>query len=245
MLDKFWLVVKNALCFGGLTAAFCAKKGIIDRDLGIGIMVACGFVLLCVIFIHRPRYRPYTFRAIGPDEIPARTRKDWDRLTQDYALLGYHPVGDYEMRASPRKIVRYFLSDNPNTHGSICDDNGDSTPDFMTYFEDGRVIESVIHPTVPTRCKDNENLWGIVQRGGTVFDLHNTHQRAINAYQEATGTPTLDVTPNRLFEFSQYATRLMWWDWLGKTRDLGPPEPPQRVANKAKTAADEAMGQLL
>ncbi|WP_425618669.1 hypothetical protein NA78x_002379 [Anatilimnocola sp. NA78] len=232
MFKNFWPTVWTTLAIGGFILSRLVRFGFVDRDTTVYLF--SGFLVLAIVvyFLSKHRYVPYRYRKLRPDEIPSNVNQAWERLTEDFIVRGYQPAGDYELQPWPRRIIaRCFLSNDPSTQGSICVTDDEVIPDFMTFFDDGRVIESIIHPTLVSRCRSNEDLWGVVQHGGNIFDLHHSHQEIVKAYQEETGAQTIDVTPDRFAELGRYAQRLMWLEWLGKTRYLGRPVPPQRIAN--------------
>lgn len=245
MRDIFWSVTQYTLGIGGLAAAWCGRRGIIDRELGFAIMVGCGVLLVGIIIYLKPRYRPYTFRKLRKEEISERTQQGWDRLTNDFELLGYRTVGDFELFRRPvRCDVRYLVSSDPTVLIALCTVEGKFHPELSTYFDDGRMIETGNHPDVTTRCRENENLWASIQPGANAFDLNNIHQAAIKTYRQETGAEPIAVTPDRIFELVHYSQRLMWWEWRGQTRHLGKPVPPRRLETTT-AAPEEAVSQAI
>lgn len=155
-------------------------------------------------------------------------------------MRGYQPAGDFELKPWPRRIItRFFLSSDPSTLGSIGVTDYDVIPEFDTFFDDGRVIESAIHSSLLTRCRSDEDLWQVVQHGGNIFDLHFSHQNLVKAYLDETGAKAIDVTPDRIAELGRYAQRLFWFEHLGRTRHLGRPVPPQRLENDNVVPCEE------
>jgi hypothetical protein len=240
MFKNFWPNVWIALGVSGFTLSRLTRYHIIDRETGhylfIGFTVLAGVIYL----LSKHRYVPHRYRKLRPEQVPPEVNKSWERLTEDYVTRGYQPAGDFELQPWPRRILaRYFLSEDLSTQGTICVTDDEVIPDFMTFFDDGRVIESAIHPTITTRCRSNEDLWGVIQHGGNIFDLHHSHQTIVKAYIEETGARTIAVTPDRFAELGRYAQRLEWYEWLGKTRYLGRPVPPQWIASDSLSLAAE------
>lgn len=240
MSKQTWSAIKFTLWLTGALTGLSLRLRLIDFDTCNIILAVWLPLIVAVYFLSKERCVPHKFRPLTASEIPEHVRAGWDRLTEDYVLLGYRPAGDFELQSWPtRWFARTFLSDNPNTQGTICVTDDEVIPDFMTYFDDGRVIESAVHPTLGTRCRSDEDLWCVTQNGGNLFDLHHSHQKVIKAYLDETGGQTIDVTPDRFAELGRYAQRLMWFEWLGKRRHQGRPMRPQRVENEKIVSLEE------
>ena len=99
------------------------------------------------------------------------------------------------------------------------------------------MIETAIHPTVKTMCEPDKNLWFIAQTSGSLAEIFERHQRAVNAYERETGCEALQATPDRLYEFAQYGHRLVGWESKQKPRQLGPPAPLPKYAETQYASA--------
>ncbi len=223
--------VQHVLVFVLMAMGFCLRRDLLEPQVAYPIMVSCVCMLAVVWFLVKPRYREYIYVPERDEELPQRIVAEWDKYTNDFELLGFRRVGNFRLQDDPLEThARYYLSDDPRIRGEIAALSDEFTPSFCTVFEDGRMIESAIHPTVATMCHPDENLWFIAQESGTLYELFDRHRRAVDTYERETGFDAIAITPDRLYGVAQYGHRLVWWKKNQTPRHLGPPQPLPKVA---------------
>ena len=234
-----WLALNFTFWTSGAVVALLAALGQLDVNLVTYFFVAWLPLALALFYFAAPRSVPFEYRPLSPEETPQGIRESWENLTPDFDLLGFKPAGDYVLQSWPTLYaVRIFLSADARIKGAVVVTPDHAAPGFSTYFDDGRVIESAIHPNLESNCDEHAKLWTNVKKSGGIFELLELHEKLINAYEETSDAQAIDVTPDRIAELGRYTQRLIWWEWLEENLHLGEPVPPQRIA-----AADVLAGQ--
>ncbi|MCI0361605.1 MAG: hypothetical protein L0211_24240 [Planctomycetaceae bacterium] len=227
MRSKDWQWVSGVLVVVFMVLRVLIRAQVVGETtswiiLGAVVAVAVGFWLLT-----RDRYRDYVFEPLRPDQLPSDAYQEFNRLTPEYMQLGCGLVGDFRLAYSPRPtVVRYFLAPDRRIHGEINDCDGTFSPCFHTLFEDGRVIETLIHPEVQSKFDPQRQLWAQAAGEVSIAELYRLHRQAVDAYESNMEIRALQPTAGLLGEFAQYGHRLVWWE-LGKLPGrLGEPVPP-------------------
>lgn len=245
MHPKHWDLVRTGVgIFGFVLAAVMRSR---NWDLATLWPVVAIFATVFVIvscadgyfYLQRHQYRDHIYDPLQPGDLTNAQATLWEQYTEQWELLGFRTQGDYVLdRGFPAMYARFAYSDDQRIRANVCSVSDGATPSFVTCFEDGRLIESGLNAVVETCCHPDQNLWFIVLHQGTVFELFDTHRRAIDAYTRETGSEALAITPERNFEFVQYAHRLLWWEKYHKPSHLGPPEPPRKVRELLPASAN-------
>lgn len=219
-------IAYNLLVFLIIIMGMCWQTGFVTPPVAQGTILACVGLITAIWVVTIPRYRDYIFEPVRDEELSQKVVAAWDEYGIELEKLGFRRVGNYRLQKAPMATdVRYYLCDDPRVRCEASDIDGELGWNFCTVFEDGRLIESGIHPTVETRCKPDEQLWFITQQSGTLAGVFQRHMQVIDDYERETEVAAIKLGPERLYEVAQYGHRLVWWSHNQSPRHLGSPEP--------------------
>jgi hypothetical protein len=238
-----WLALNFTFWTSGAVVALLAALGQLDVNVVTYFFVAWLPLALALFYFAAPRSVPHEFRPLSPDETPQAIRESWEDRTPDFVMLGFQPVGDYVLQTWPTmSAARYFLCADARIQGAIAVTPSMAISGVSTFFDDGRVIESAIHPHQESCCDEQDKIWINTLKNGSLFELLQLHEKLINAYEETSGAQAIDFTPDRIAELGWYAQRLVWWEWWWENLHLGRPVPPQRIATVDILAGQREAG---
>ena len=183
-------------------------------------------------FLIKPAYSDFGYEPITLDDVDDETRAYFDRHTPQFTALGCRVVGAFQLQPPPDAMyVRHFLTPDPRVFGDICGCILSQSCSFSTVFEDGTLLESGNDTTVGKASPPRKDrLFFQALPGADIATLYQRHLTAVEEYTESLRVAAIRVTAERLFEFTQYGHRLVWWSIFREPRKEGRPVPPSPMA---------------
>jgi hypothetical protein len=196
------------------------------------LAVASGALYAAWRFLLKPTYSDFGYEPINLDDLDDETRAYFDRHTAQFTALGCRVLGDFQLQPPPDAMhVRHFLTPDRHVFGDICGCVPSLSCSFSTVFEDGTLLETG-NDTMAGKASPplKDRLFFQALPGADIATLYQRHLTAVEEYAESLRVPAIRVTAERLFEFTQYGHRLVWWSIFREPRKAGRPVPPSRMA---------------
>jgi hypothetical protein len=163
-----------------------------------------------------PRYRDFINRRLAVDELPASTRRHFERHTLPMERLGYRLVGDYLLQETPgQSYSRFFFDRDGEVMGAIEHWHsllfGMRTFTFATVFDNGTFLESGrLRPPSDGGPDESDRLLFRCFPRATMEELEAGHRAAVEEYAATSGHRPVAFSDDQVGDVANYGHRLVW-----------------------------------